>query len=383
MSDLSIYIHYPFCKSKCPYCDFNSHVGNGIGDDNLLMAYQKELQYFKNLIGNKKVKTIYFGGGTPSLMSEKLLDGILQKISDEFYILNSVEITMEANPTSFEVGKFKAFKNIGLNRLSLGIQSLNDADLKFLGREHNSKDAILAIQKTSEIFDNYSFDLIYARPNQNLNHWEKELHQAMKLTANHISLYQLTIEKGTEFFAQYRDKKFTLPNENVASEMYELTDNILGERGFEKYEISNYAKPNFESQHNLAYWQYDEYIGIGAGAHSRVSLPPNSRNAIVMESNPQKWYDKAIVKNAGIQRNDKVSGQDLASEILLMGLRLKEGISLKKFEQITSKNLGEMINHTGFEKMSELNLIELKNDHLRTTEGGMFVLGSVLSELIL
>jgi oxygen-independent coproporphyrinogen-3 oxidase len=235
MSPLSIYIHYPFCKAKCPYCDFNSHVRDGVDHENFLLAYEKELEFFAAKISPRQVTTIFFGGGTPSLMPIFLVEGILRKISQLWTLDENCEITLEANPTSFESSKFKALRDVGINRLSIGIQALNDADLKFLGREHSAKEAIATIEVAAKIFDNFSFDLIYARPKQSLESWQEELSRAINFGTKHLSLYQLTIEKGTKFYSQFARKEFAMPDENLAAEFYEMTNQITRSNGLELY----------------------------------------------------------------------------------------------------------------------------------------------------
>ncbi len=282
---LSFYIHYPFCKSKCPYCDFNSHISSNIDLGAFLKAYFNEIEFFAKNAKNRQISTIFFGGGTPSLMPTYFVDEILRKISKHFQIENHCEITLEANPTSFESAKFQEFKKAGINRLSIGIQALNDEDLKFLGREHSSKEAMQTIENARKIFDNFSFDLIYARPKQNLQNWQKELELALSFDTKHLSLYQLTIEKGTPFFKDFRDKKFEMPSENLSAEFYETTNEIMAQNGFLHYEISNYCKKNFECKHNLIYWRGLDYAGVGAGAHSRIYFDDKkNRQNIIMIS---------------------------------------------------------------------------------------------------
>ncbi len=315
--DLSIYIHYPFCKSKCPYCDFNSHVRDQVDYDKFLKAYEKELEFFSARINHTKVKTIFFGGGTPSLMPISLVDGILKKIGQLWQIDANCEITLEANPTSSESAKFQDLKNIGVNRLSIGIQALNDSDLKFLGREHSSLEAIKTIENAVKIFDNFSFDLIYARPNQTLQNWKKELETAINFGTKHLSLYQLTIEKGTKFFSQFARGDFEMPNENLAAEFYDLTNEITAKNGFENYEISNYCRQNYSCKHNLVYWQGDDYIGIGAGAHSRVYFESETeRKAIFMIHEPNLWLKKISEKCVGIQKIERISETELLEELI-------------------------------------------------------------------
>jgi putative oxygen-independent coproporphyrinogen III oxidase len=380
---LSIYIHYPFCKSKCPYCDFNSHIVKKIDEENFLQGYKNELQYFAPKLKNREVKTIFFGGGTPSLMPVYFVEKILTEIAKIWTIDKNCEITLEANPTSFEANKFNEFKAAGINRLSIGIQALNDSDLKFLGREHSAGEAIATIQTASKIFDNYSFDLIYARPNQNLSDWEKELKTAISLSANHLSLYQLTIEKGTKFYGQYLNNEFVLPDENLAADLYETTNQITSQNGLELYEISNYAKPGFECKHNLAYWQSDDYLGIGAGAHSRVYLNNDAeRSAIIMLHQPTAWLEAALQKQVAIQKIDKVSKEELLEEVILMGLRLKNGIDNQIFQKHFGKNISEIFDFQKLKPLIDNGLISIDENNIRISSQGLILANAVIEKVI-
>lgn len=399
MQNLSIYIHYPFCKAKCPYCDFNSHVRQNIEHERFEHAYLKELEYFAPQTKNRKITTIFFGGGTPSLMPTNLVAKIIEKISQLWQIDKNCEITLEANPTSFEAAKFHDFKKAGINRLSIGIQALNDEDLKFLGREHSAIEAINTIISAQKIFENYSFDLIYARPKQDLASWEKELTQALNLAANHLSLYQLTIEKGTKFFTQHKKGEFLMPNEELAAQFYELTNEITAQNGLELYEISNYAKKGFECKHNLAYWQSQDYLGIGAGAHGRAYLDiahgrayfplslrysatnehyspshneinnETGRFATIMLHEPTKWLEKVEESGAAIQNMTAIENLELAEEIVLMALRLKSGLTNEILAQhpiFQGKKINEIFN------LQKLDFL-FKQDFLRLTENSLFI----------
>jgi putative oxygen-independent coproporphyrinogen III oxidase len=380
---LSIYIHYPFCKSKCPYCDFNSHVSKQIDEDGFLRAYFSELQYFAPQLKNRTIKTIFFGGGTPSLMPTYFVEKILGEIARIWNVDKDCEITLEANPTSFEAEKFRDFRSAGVNRLSIGIQALNDADLKFLGREHSASEAISTIQTASKIFDNYSFDLIYARPNQNLSSWKQELETAISLSASHLSLYQLTIEKGTKFYGQYLNKEFVLPDEDLAADLYETTNQITTQNGLGLYEISNYAKTGFECKHNLAYWQSADYLGIGAGAHSRVYLDgEKKRSAIVMLHQPTTWLETVIKNGVAIQKIEKVEPRELLEEIILMGLRLKNGIDNAVFQNHFSKNINEIFNFQKLENLVNNGLIEVGEKNIKITNRGLILANSVIKKVI-
>ncbi len=383
IQDLSIYIHYPFCKSKCPYCDFNSHVRDGVDYLRFLQAYEKELEFFAAKVGKRKIKTIFFGGGTPSLMPIFLVAGILKKISQLWAIDKNCEITLEANPTSFESSKFKDLRDVGINRLSLGIQALNDDDLKFLGREHSSAEAISTIENAAKIFDNFSFDLIYARPNQSIESWVAELRRAINFGTKHLSLYQLTIEKGTKFFSQYQQKKFELPSEELSAQLYETTAQITKDAGFSDYEISNYAKKNYESQHNLVYWQGGDYIGIGAGAHSRIFFEnEKNRSAIMMTNEPLAWLKRVEEQGNGIQTSQKVSAEELKQELILMGLRLKEGVSIRVFENFFDKNIKEILDISRLQTLENQGFIEISDNFVKIKNDKRILTNSIISKIL-
>jgi oxygen-independent coproporphyrinogen-3 oxidase len=368
---LSVYIHYPFCKSKCPYCDFNSHVREGIEHEKFLHAYEKELEFFAKKIGQREVKTIFFGGGTPSLMPIFLVEGILKKISELWTVKADCEISLEANPTSFEASKFKDLRDIGINRLSIGIQALNDEDLKFLGREHSSKEAIKTIETAAKIFENFSFDLIYARPKQTIKSWSDELKLAISFGAKHLSLYQLTIEKGTKFFSEFRQKKFEMPEENLAAEFYEITNEITSGAGLELYEISNYSRKNYECRHNLVYWRGGDYLGIGAGAHSRIYFEgEEKRSAIMMVHEPLGWLKKIEEFGAGIQKLEKISNEELREELILMGMRLSEGMSKEFFDLSV------------LEKLEKQGLVEVDFDRVKIPNRARMLTDSIIKKLI-
>ena len=361
---LSIYIHYPYCLSKCPYCDFNSHVRSDIDYHEMFESYSHEIDFFSENIIEKNVKTIFFGGGTPSLMPISLVEKILAKIAEKFTILKNCEISLEANPTSVEAQKFADLKKIGVNRLSLGIQALNADDLKFLGREHSVNEAENAIKLAQKYFENFSFDLIYARPNQTIKSWQEELDKALSFNTPHLSLYQLTIEKGTKFFSQFQRKEFIMPDENLSAQFYETTNETMIGKGFRHYEISNYSLKNFESLHNLAYWHSDDYIGIGAGAHSRAYFKNKKlRQAVQMIAEPKAWIDQNQKQKNGIQKIEDIDESALIEEIIMMGLRLEEGISEAVFKKHLNKNFSQIFD---FKKLNFL----IENGFLKMGLGG-------------
>lgn len=365
--DLAVYVHWPFCKSKCPYCDFNSHVARKIDYLKWQTAYIKEIDYFKELLKGKNITSIFFGGGTPTLMPPSIASAIINKISSITKLDDKIEITLEANPTSVELKKFNDFKEAGINRVSLGVQSLNDNDLKFLGREHSVNEALRAVEK-AQIFKNYSFDLIYALPEQSLEKWEKELKKALSYASNHLSLYQLTIEKGTKFYSDYKAGKFKMPANELSADFYELTDTIMNDAGLPSYEVSNYAKSGFMSRHNMTYWRYKDYLGIGAGAHSRVTQ--GKKKAMMMIHSPEKWLNSALNNGQGLQYSEELTDEDTLYETILMGLRTKEGIKYKIVEN--NKSIPLLIND---------NYLKKSNDRIFATKKGTLVLNSIINKL--
>ena len=383
-NNLSIYIHYPFCKSKCPYCDFNSHIAKNVDEDDFARAYLKEIDYFAKKLSNRTIKTIFFGGGTPSLMPISLIDKILAKISSIWQVDNDVEITLEANPTSFEASKFQDFRSSGINRLSIGIQSLNDKDLQFLGRNHSANEAINTIKSVSKIFNNYSFDLIYARPKQTLKDWQKELKQAIDLSANHLSLYQLTIEKGTKFYKMHQDKDFQMPKDDLAADFYDLTNNITQENHLNLYEISNYAKKDKECQHNLNYWLSGDYLGLGAGAHSRLDFDDSSkkRSYVMNYHDPKKWQNNILSQYNAIQNIGFLSKEELLEELVMMGLRLDMGMDNDIFQHHFSKKYQDLLNLKEIKKLSDLGLIDFNENNIKISKKGRILTNNIISKIL-
>jgi putative oxygen-independent coproporphyrinogen III oxidase len=379
--DLAIYIHYPFCQSKCPYCDFNSHVASNINYDLFLQAYKKELKFFAQKI-NKKISSIFFGGGTPSLMPINLVAGILEQIKELWQLKEDCEINLEANPTSVEAEKFSQLANIGINRLSLGIQALNLDDLKFLGRTHCVNQAIDAINLARKYFHNFSFDLIYARPNQTAKQWQEELKLALSFDSKHLSLYQLTIEKGTPFFTLFQQKQFTLPSEERACELYQITSDICLQHSFHLYEISNYAKQNFTCKHNLAYWQGLDYIGIGAGAHSRFSQN-NKTFATANFCQPQKWLQTLENNQIPWQTNEELNSKKRLEELLLMGLRLSCGIEKTSLEHIYQKNFQQIFATSTLQKLLQQELIIINDKYLSINPQHRLLTNQIITKLCL
>lgn len=378
---ISIYIHWPFCLSLCPYCDFNSHVASSIDHNRWLKAYEKELEYFASIIKNKKVKSIFFGGGTPSLMEPFVVQGIIDKIASLGIISDSCEITLEANPTSFETNKFKQFKSAGINRVSIGVQSFNEKDLSVLGRKHSALEAINAINSASNIFSRYSFDLIYARPQQTLKAWKEELKFALTLANGHISLYQLTIEKGTPFFNLFRSNQLLLPSNDEAADLYKWTGDFLKENNYNRYEISNYSRIKEESIHNLCYWNYNEYLGIGPGAHSRVHKEC-SISALMMHHKPDKWLDSVNSQGHGIQNNINLSTNEIIEEMIMMGTRLANGIKEESVEKLLQLKFFDILNQDILKQYIDHQLVSLNNGILKLSDSGLMLHNYLIARII-
>ncbi len=376
LKNIAIYIHWPFCKSKCPYCDFNSHVREHIDQLKWNQAYIAEISKYQDLLQGKKIVSIFFGGGTPSLMPSFIVQNIIEKLSSLAVIDKNIEITLEANPTSVEANKFREFAKAGINRVSLGIQSLNPEDLKFLGREHSAEEAIAAIEVAKESFSRYSFDLIYALPKQTLKAWQEELLQALKLADKHLSLYQLTIEKGTPFYSLYQNRNFQIPNEELARDFYSLTQEIMNDKGFAAYEISNHAKEGQECRHNLVYWRYDDFLGIGPGAHSRIN-----NQAIHSIYHPENWLNAALNNKKTEQSIIDLSLAEKIYEILLMGLRLAKGINQQEFINKTGYNFSQCLNQDRFSWLIENDFLKFENEQIFVTYEGKLVLNHIINQL--
>src|SRR6185312_6992882 len=320
-----IYIHWPFCRSKCPYCDFNSHVRERIDHARWRAALLAEIEHYARDTEGRTVTSIFFGGGTPSLMEPETVAALIARVRDLWPVAGDVEITLEANPTSAEIEKFRAFQGGGINRVSLGVQSLVANDLKFLGRQHDAAQALAAVRMAADTFDRFSFDLIYARPGQTLDQWRQELDGALDFAAGHISLYQLTIEPGTQFEQAVARGDFRVLDEERAAELYEATVERLSAAGLADYEISNFARPGEESRHNLTYWRYGDYVGIGPGAHGRLTLG-GDKLATRQHRAPEAWLAAVEATGHATRQRDPVAAEDRLSELMMMGLRTAGGV---------------------------------------------------------
>jgi oxygen-independent coproporphyrinogen-3 oxidase len=378
-----LYIHWPFCQSKCPYCDFNSHVRDQIDEDAWAKAYVDEILFYKHFLNRASPLTsVFFGGGTPSRMQPRTVEKIIMAAKDSFGLIDNAEITLEANPTSTEADKFKAFQSAGINRVSLGIQALNDKDLAFLGRQHNSQDAMRAIDIAASIFNRYSFDLIYARPEQTPKAWQDELTHALSLAATHLSLYQLTIEEGTAFHTLYARKAFDIPNHEDAGVLYELTHDLTRAHGLQRYEISNHARPGHHSRHNMTYWRYGDYIGVGPGAHGRLSKD-GITYATRAHRAPEIWLERVQKQGHGAHDFEMIAPQSAAEEYLMMALRTVEGVELERLSALAQKALDSFIDHDRLTMLEQMGFMKRHgNQRLIATREGQQRLSSLLPQLL-
>ncbi|WP_103335046.1 radical SAM family heme chaperone HemW [Pseudotabrizicola formosa] len=373
-----LYVHWPFCQSKCPYCDFNSHVSDAVDHSEWAAAYLNDLRRYALETPGRVLSSIFFGGGTPSLMRPETVAAIVDEAVKLWTPANDIEITLEANPTSVEIGRFAEFRLAGINRVSIGIQALNDTDLRRLGRMHDAREARKAIEVSQAVFDRSSFDLIYARQDQSISAWEAELRDALSLAAGHLSLYQLTIEPGTVFGARFeRGLLQGLPVEDVAADMFELTQGICEAHGKPAYEISNHARPGEESRHNMIYWRCGDFLGIGPGAHGRLTDAAGQRYATVARHMPGDWL-KANQAGATHDGREMLSQDAQATELLLMGMRVNSGVDLTEYQTIS----GAPLSPTRLEPLRAQGLVEITNGRLHTTPSGRLVLNWVLKELL-
>ena len=373
-----VYVHWPFCLSKCPYCDFNSHVRHApVDESRYVAAFKTELAHRARLAPGRRVNSIFFGGGTPSLMKPETVGAILDAIGGFWSVDPGVEVTLEANPTSVEAGRFRGYRAAGVNRVSLGVQAMNDADLKALGRMHTAAEAMQAVGVASAIFERYSFDLIYARPGQSPAQWRAELAEAVRRAGGHLSLYQLTIEPDT-MFERLRDAgKLQTPDPDTSRALWDVTQEVTAGAGMPAYEISNHARPGQESRHNLVYWRYGEYAGIGPGAHGRL-LTSRGRLAQSTEKHPEMWMTVVETEGHGLVEEEVLSASEQGDEFLLMGLRLTEGVDPLRFEALA----GRPLDRNRVSSLVADGLVELTEDgRLRVTQEGFPVLDSVVADL--
>jgi oxygen-independent coproporphyrinogen-3 oxidase len=373
-----VYVHWPFCLSKCPYCDFNSHVRHApIDEERFVRAFVREIETTAARAPGRDVSSIFLGGGTPSLMQPRTVGAILDAIGQHWDVAEDVEVTLEANPTSVEATRFRGYRTAGVNRVSLGVQALDDASLKALGRLHTAREALEAVAIARSVFDRYSFDLIYARPDQTPDMWAEELQRAISQAAEHLSLYQLTIEEGTPFYGLHAAGKLKTPDEAVARALYDVTQEICARHGLPAYEISNHARSGAECRHNLVYWRGQEYAGIGPGAHGRLDIA-GERHAIATEKRPEAWLMRVEATGNGIVADDLLNSEERADEFLLMGLRLREGIDPQRYAALA----GRPLDPRRIAILREEGAIAISPDgRLRVTQDGFPLLDAVVADL--
>lgn len=372
-----LYVHWPYCESKCPYCDFNSHVASKIPHDRWREAYRTEIERLAALLPGRKLNSIFFGGGTPSLMQPETVQAVIDTARSSWLIDNALEVTLEANPSSVEIGQFRDFAAAGVSRVSLGVQALRDQALKLLGRRHSVAEAMRAWDTANHVFERTSMDIIYARQDQGLHDWEQELREILALNPRHLSLYQLTIESGTAFGDRYaRGKLRGLPGEEVAADQFDLTQDLCGEAGLLGYEVSNHAAPGNECRHNLIYWRYGDYAGVGPGAHGRLTLN-GQRKAQSGVRNPQAWLDGALRGNGYSEMDDLVLS-DQGIEYLLMSLRLSEGSDLNRCR----KTFGLEVDTLAIAGLVEDGFLWHDENRIGTTRQGRPILNAILREIL-
>lgn len=373
-----VYVHWPFCAAKCPYCDFNSHVRASIDETGWIEALLRELRSTAEWLGHERrqVSTIFFGGGTPSLMCGSSVACVLEEIAKLFPTASDLEVTLEANPASVEAARFRDYRAAGVNRLSLGMQALNDRDLKRLGRLHSAAEAKAALRIAQRVFDRVSFDLIYARPEQTSVAWKAELSEALTYGVEHLSLYQLTIEPATPFATLHRTGQLHVPDDEAAAHLYELTQELTESAGLPAYEISNHARPNAEARHNLLYWRYGTYAGIGPGAHGRL-LREGKRYETLTEKLPERWQSRVSETGSGIVERNEIAVRDQAHEHLLMALRLREGVDVSGYESRWNTTL----DRRRIADLAAEGLVMFHDDQLRATLRGRLVLNSIITAL--
>lgn len=378
---IGVYIHWPFCLSKCPYCDFNVYLKQTHEEGQWLDAYLTSIKTHQKLMPSAEVVSIYFGGGTPSLMKPSEVEAIINEIYKGWSVTHDVEITLEANPTSTEIDKFTAFKTAGVNRLSLGVQSLRDDVLKFLGRLHNSDEVKRAIKIADQSFDRFTFDLIYALPNQTLEEWRGDLLHAIPYMKGHLSAYQLTIKGGTAFEKQEERGDFKMLSDDVTADFYNLTNDIMAEHGMPAYEVSNYGAAGHDSRHNCVYWHYQDYVGIGPGAHGRISYD-GKKYSTEDYKKPSDWMD-AIQKNAhGSKAHEELSGEEQFTEIVMAGLRLVDGIDLNDLEKRTGLNWQNYLDTLRLKKLEEEGFLLFDNVTIKPTREGWLRIDSILPYIL-
>ncbi len=375
-----LYVHWPFCVSKCPYCDFNSHVADTVDPDAWQRNLLAELDHYGTKTKGRRLDSVFFGGGTPSLMPPEITAALLDRLAVYWTLSPDLEITLEANPSSVEAQKFNDFRAAGVNRVSVGIQSFDDAALKFLGRAHSASEALEAISIAERVFERVSFDLIYALPGQTREAWTAELAAALARGYGHLSLYQLTIEKGTPFYAAYRNGAFDLPDDDLAADLYEITADMTSKSDLPAYEVSNYARTGQESRHNLVYWRGGDYVGIGPGAHGRLTLAQGCIRTEQVPS-PAGWLAAVAADGHATRVAADIPSAERADELLMMGLRLTDGIDRALYERIIGMPLDDSLDGDRVAALSAAGLVVSDRRGLRATPAGMQRLNAVIAAI--
>ena len=381
-SALALYVHWPFCLSKCPYCDFNSHVRERVDQARWRDALLRELDHFATLLPGARVTSVFFGGGTPSLMPPDTAAAVIDRAAARWTLAADAEITLEANPTSTEAVRLEDFHRAGVNRVSLGVQALDDRALEFLGRGHDAAEARRAVAMAQRIMPRSSFDLIYARPSQTVDAWRAELADALAFADDHLSLYQLTIEKGTPFYGLEREGAFALPDDDTARALYDLTQEMTAEAGFAAYEISNHERGGNTCHHNLAYWRYEDYVGIGPGAHGRIRPAGSGRQAVRQHAGPETWLAAVVRAGHGTAETRALDADEQAREMLMMGMRLAEGVSETHLKERTGCDPDRVIDRAGLARLIEAGYLHRRDGRLKATAAGRPLLNGLLAELL-
>ncbi|MDF1791703.1 MAG: radical SAM family heme chaperone HemW [Thalassobaculaceae bacterium] len=381
---IGLYVHWPFCRAKCPYCDFNSHVSDSVDHELWRDLLVRELETLAPRVGRRRLISIFFGGGTPSLMEPETVAAVIEAARRLFTFNNDIEITLEANPTSVEAAKMAAFHNAGITRVSLGIQALDDAALKFLGREHTAAEALSALDSVRAHFENVSFDLIYARPGQDIASWTGELSRALALAPTHLSLYQLTIEPTTPFYARHARGDFALPDDDAAADLYEATQEILGAAGLPAYEVSNHARAGHACRHNLVYWRYQDYLGIGPGAHGRVSdgAPGAAKTAARIHRAPKIWLERVARDGHALVDDAPIPVDEMLVEAVLMGLRIDEGLTETRFRHLFAAPPTDLFPPDVLDTLVSAGFLAVDGSDIRATPAGRARLDAVTAHLL-
>jgi oxygen-independent coproporphyrinogen-3 oxidase len=380
-ADLALYVHWPFCRAKCPYCDFNSHVRDGVDHARWARALCRELDQLAAETPGRRLASIFLGGGTPSLMAPETAARLIERAARHWPPAPDLEVTLEANPTSVEAGRLRAFRDAGVGRVSLGVQALDDASLRALGRGHSVAEAIAAVELAQRLFPRSSFDLIYARPGQDAAGWAAELGRALRLAPGHLSAYQLTIEPGTRFHTLRRRGELALPPDELQAELYELTQDLLGAAGLPAYEISNHARPGEACRHNLVYWRSGDWLGVGPGAHGRLTQA-GRRLATEAVRLPEAWLRRVETQGGGETARRALTAAEQLAELLLMGLRLAEGVPVARIEALAGRPLADALDRRALRRLLDAGLLELRAGRLAATATGRQRLSSLLVALL-